>query len=85
MAARHKKSRKPMTHQAKSAVVEKEAGFNRGGGVEVGAVAGGKAAPRLDKRARGGGIGADKSPMSSAAGKGGGSTKSPFSSAKTGK
>ncbi len=87
MAARHKKSKKPMTHEAKSAVVEKEAGFNRGGGVksagvDVGSVAGGKSAPRLDKRARGGGVGADKSPLSSAAGKGGGSTKSPFSSAK---
>lgn len=50
-----------------------------------GKVEGKKSAPRLDKRARGGGVNATKSPFSSAAGKGGGSNNHPFSSAKTGK
>jgi hypothetical protein len=63
-------------HQAK---IEKEAGLKTGGAAKLktggaaptklktgGAVPGFKCGGRLDKRARGGGVGADKNPFSSA-------------------
>lgn len=57
----------------------KETQQRRHGGKCVGKMDGGAAKPRLDKRARGGRIGADKSPMAP------GSARHPFSSAKLGK
>lgn len=64
---------------AGSNVVEEANEKKRGGGVEVGKVAGAKGKTR---KARGGGVGSDKSPFSSAGG--GGATKHPFSSAHRG-
>ena len=58
--------------------VAKEANEMKRGGKAVGKVAGSKGKHRVHK-ARGGGVGSDKSPMSSAGG--GGATKHPFSSA----
>ena len=48
--------------------IGKEAGIKRGGRAKKdgGSVAGFKSGGRLDKRARGGGVGADKHPLSSA-------------------
>lgn len=46
--------------------VAKEAEEKKAGGKVVGKVPGRKSGGRLDKRARGGGVGADKNPYSSA-------------------
>ena len=55
------------TYEEESKEVEHEAGLKRGGKVKhIGKVHGGHSKHRLDKRARGGGVGADKHPFSSA-------------------
>ena len=57
------------TYEEESHEVEHEAGLKRGGRMHHkhgGKVHGGKSHHRLDKRARGGGVGADKHPFSSA-------------------
>lgn len=55
--------------------VAKEAAERKDGGKAVGKMHGGACKPRMDKRARGGRTGSDKSPMAP------GSAKHPFSSA----
>lgn len=57
------------TYEEQSRKVEKEAGLKTGGAAkrkEGGKVVGRASGGRLDKRARGGGVGADKNPFSSA-------------------
>lgn len=54
------------SHVAKEASSKKDA-FKHGGRKHLGAVHGHKSKPRADKRARGGGVGANKSPFSTAA------------------
>lgn len=76
MANRHKAHHKAkggkMDYAEESHKVEHEAGLKRGGKAkkhhraEGGKVTGFKSGGRLDKRARGGGVGADKHPFSSA-------------------
>lgn len=77
MKARHKKARGGVVYSGAGSNVIKEAEEKkRGGSVkEMGKVMGHKGKMRLDKRARGGKIGADKSPMAPS------SSKHPFSSA----
>lgn len=58
--------------------VAKEAAERKRGGKVMGKMEGGASKPRLDKRASGGRVGSDKSPMAP------GSASHPFSSAKTG-
>lgn len=67
---------------ANSKVMAEAKKRKRGGRAEY-KVGGAVAAPRMDKRARGGGVNATSSPFSSAGG--GGATKSPFSSAARGR
>lgn len=60
---------KDQPHEVHEHEIEHEAGLKRGGRAKHkhgGKVHGGKAHHRLDKRARGGGVGADKHPFSSA-------------------
>jgi len=74
MANRHKvaafkKGGKVMPDPEHQRKIEKEAGLKTGGAVKLktgGKVPGFNTGGRLDKRARGGGVGADKSPFSSA-------------------
>lgn len=84
MANRHKAQKRAsggrVYYAGGNSNVAKEAAERKRGGKVV-SMEGGKSAPRLDKRARGGRVGADKSPFSSAKG-GSGSDKHPFSSAK---
>lgn len=75
MAYRHKatgrfaKGGTVQSEPAHAAKLEKAAGLKTGGAVKLktgGKVPGRATGGRLDKRARGGGVGADKSPFSSA-------------------
>ncbi len=70
MAHRHdihkKRGGKVETHEAREHEEEKEAHMKRGGRAKEHKVHGHKAHHRLDKRARGGGVGSDKHPFSSA-------------------
>lgn len=84
MANRHKVQRASggrVFYAGGNSNVAKDAAKRKSGGKVV-SMDGEKSKPRLDKRARGGKVGADKSPFSSAKGGGGGADKSPFSSAK---
>lgn len=65
MANRHRKSGGRVYYEGGASNVAKEAAQRKKGGKVV-AMAGGKSKPRLDKRASGGRVGADKSPFSSA-------------------
>lgn len=60
---------------------DSDANMKRGGSVDLGEVDGNEGKSRI-KKARGGGVGSDKSPFSSAGG--GGASKHPFSSAHRG-
>ncbi len=80
MKARHKKASGGTVYAGGGSNVVKEAAETsqkkHGGAVkEIGKIKGAKSKPRLDKRARGGRIGSDKSPMAP------GSARNPFSSA----
>jgi hypothetical protein len=71
MANRHKAfakggAAKKKTDDAEEHEVEREAHLKRGGKAKHAKVHGGKGHHRLDKRARGGGVGADHHPFSSA-------------------
>ena len=70
MANRHKVQAKAhggkVFYAGGDSKVAKEALEKKDGGKVVGKVPGRKAGGRLDKRARGGGVGADKNPYSSA-------------------
>lgn len=72
MANRHnafKKGGKVMPEPEHARKIEKEAGLKTGGAVKLktgGKVPGFASGGRLDKRARGGGVGADRNPFSSA-------------------
>lgn len=78
MANRHKatgrfaKGGKVKDHNVHSAEIQSEAGLKTGGAVKATKLKTGGKVPalatggRLDKRARGGGVGADKNPFSSA-------------------
>ena len=69
MANRHKFARGGGTKKnddAQEHEIEHEAGLKRGGKAKHHKVHGGKSHHRLDKRARGGGVGSDKNPFSSA-------------------
>lgn len=66
--ARH--SKKKVIYSGAGSNVVKEAMQKKGGGAackDMGKVSGGKSGKRMDRRARGGRTGADKSPYSSAA------------------
>lgn len=78
MANRHKTQRASggrVYYSGGQSNVAKEAAERKHGGKVVGKMSGGACKPRLDKRARGGRVGSDKSPMVP------GSAKHPFSSA----
>lgn len=79
--AQERKEGGKVTYSGAGSNVAKEAEEKKDGGK----VSGFKCGGRLDKRARGGGVNATKSPFSSAGSKGSGSDKHPFSNAKTGK
>jgi len=71
MAHRHKVharggAAKKKTYEEESHEVEHEAGLKHGGKAKHAKMHGHKGHHRLDKRARGGGVGADKHPFSSA-------------------
>ncbi len=73
MAHRHKAHHharggkaKHMTYEEESHKVEHEAGLKRGGKAKHAKMHGHKGHHRLDKRARGGGVGSDHHPFSSA-------------------
>ncbi len=80
MANRHRAQKKnvggAVAYNAANSNVVREAKEKAGGGKVVGKACGGPVAPmRMDKRARGGRIGSDKSPFAP------GAAKHPFSSA----
>lgn len=65
--SRHKKaSGGAVYYSGGDSNVAKEAAQKKRGGKVMGKVSGKKSKPRLDKRARGGRVGSDKSPFSSA-------------------
>ncbi len=71
MAHRHKMharggAAKKKTYEEESHEIEHDAGLKRGGHAKHAKMHGHKAKHRLDKRARGGGVGSDHHPFSSA-------------------